>query len=61
MTVKEMLRRIGSSEISDWAAIFTIEDEEMEKQNNKIKNNNQDDDDITDQLIAAIEAEKAGE
>jgi hypothetical protein len=59
-----MLRYIGSSEITDWAAIFAIEDEEMEKQNKKIKdgqNNGDDDDDITDQLIAAIEADKAGE
>jgi hypothetical protein len=33
----------------------------MEKQNNKIKNNEVDDDDedITDQMIAAIEADKA--
>jgi hypothetical protein len=62
MTVKEMLRRISSSEITDWAAIFSIEDEEMEKQNRKIKDgqsNGDDDEDITDQLIAAIEADKA--
>jgi hypothetical protein len=57
-----MLKRIGSSEITDWAAIFSNEDEEMEKQNKKIKdgqNNQDDDEDITDQLIAAIEADKA--
>ncbi len=55
-----MLRRIGSSEITDWAAIFSIEDEEIDKQNNKIKNGQEDDDeDITDELIAAIEADKA--
>ena len=57
-----MLKRIGSSEITDWAAIFSIEDEDMEKQNKKIKdgqNNQDDDEDITDQLIAAIEADKA--
>jgi hypothetical protein len=57
------MRYIGSQEITDWAAIFSIEDEEMEKQNKKIKDghNNQDDDDedVTDQLIAAIEADKA--
>lgn len=63
MTVKEMLKRISSSEITDWAAIFSIEDEEMEKQNKKAQNgqNNveDDDEDLTDQLIAAIEADKA--
>lgn len=63
MTVKEMLRRIGSQEISDWAAIFAIEDEELEKERQKAKNNQQnndveDDEDITDALIAAIEAKK---
>lgn len=67
MTVKEMLRRIGSQEISDWAAIFAIEDEDLEKERQKAKNNQQnndqvddDDEDITDALIAAIEAEKGG-
>lgn len=65
MTVKEMLKRIGSQEISDWAAIFAIEDEDLEKERQKAKNNQQnndqveDDEDITDQLIAAIEAEKS--
>lgn len=62
MTVREMLRRIGSQEITDWAAIFEIEDEEMEKQNKKLKDNQveeDDDEDITDALIAAIEADKA--
>jgi hypothetical protein len=56
-----MLRRIGSQEITDWAAIFAIEDEELEKQNKKIRDNQveDDDEDITDQLIAAIEADKA--
>lgn len=57
-----MLKRIGSSEITDWAAIFSIEDEEMEKQNRKIKDGQSDDgddEDITEQLIAAIEADKA--
>jgi hypothetical protein len=60
MTVKEMLKRIGSQEISDWAAIFAIEDEELEKQNKKIQNNQvgEDDEDITDALIASIEADK---
>ena len=61
MTVKEMLRRIGSQEITDWAAIFAIEDEDLEKERQKVKNNQDDDDeDITDQLIAAIDAEKGG-
>jgi len=61
MTVQEMLKRIGSQEITDWAAIFSIEDEEMEKQNKKIKDgqNLDDDEDITDALISSIEAEKA--
>ena len=62
MTVKEMLRRIGSQEITDWAAIFAIEDEELEKQNKKIQNNQideRDDGDITDALIASIEADKS--
>lgn len=63
MTVKEMLKRIGSQEIADWAAIFAIEDEELEKERQKAKNNQQnndveDDEDITDALIAAIDAEK---
>ncbi len=31
MTVREMLARIGSDEISDWAAIFQIEDEAAAK------------------------------
>ncbi len=56
-----MLKHIGSSEITDWAAIFSIEDEEVEKQNKKDQNNGDDDEDITEQLIAAIEADQAGE
>lgn len=60
MTVKEMLKRMSSSEITDWAAIFAIEDEEMEKKSKKAQNNQEDDDeDITDQMIASIEADKA--
>jgi hypothetical protein len=62
MTVQEMLRRIGSSEIADWAAIFSIEDEEAKKAQKNGANTNtyeDEDDDITDQLIEAIEAEKA--
>jgi len=60
MTVREMLRRIGSSEITDWAAIFSIEDEEAAKANKNAGNNQVDDDeDVTDALIAAIEADKA--
>ena len=56
-----MLKRIGSQEISDWAAIFTIEDEEMAKANKNNGNKVEDDEDITDQLIAAIEEDQAGE
>ena len=52
-----MLNRIGSSEITDWAAIFSIEDEDMEKANKGQSNGN--DEDITDDLIAAIEADQA--
>jgi len=61
MTVKEMLERIGSSEITDWAAIFSIEDEEMEKLNKNNGSSGGDDEDITDAFIAAIEADQAGE
>lgn len=53
-----MLRRIGSQEITNWAAIFLIEDEEMEKAN-KGEKTSQDDEDITEQLIAMIEADQA--
>lgn len=60
MTVQEMLKRIGSSEITNWAAIFSIEDEEAKKTRKRGGNNNYDDDeDITEQLIASIEADKA--
>lgn len=31
MTKEEMLRRIGSSEITEWAAIFSVEAEEEKK------------------------------
>ncbi|HEX9502875.1 MAG TPA: hypothetical protein VF974_00950 [Patescibacteria group bacterium] len=61
MTVEEMLTRIGSQEITDWAAIFSIEDEEAEKANKGQSNSSSDDEDITDELIAAIEADQAGE
>jgi len=54
-----MLKYIGSSEITDWAAIFSIEDEEAEKANKGQSSG--DDEDITEDLIAAIEAEQAGE
>ena len=56
------MRDIGSSEITDWAAIFSIEDEEMAKANKGQNNTSSgDDEDITDELIAAIESEQAGE
>lgn len=60
MTVREMLERISSSEITDWAAIFTIEDAEMAKANKGGNPSSQEDnEDLTDQLIAAIEADQA--
>ena len=55
-----MLKYIGSSEITDWAAIFSIEDEEMAKANKgQNTSSSVDDEDITDALIAAIEADQA--
>ncbi len=33
MTVREMLTRIGSQEVTEWAAIFEIEDEKAEEIN----------------------------
>lgn len=32
MNVREMLRRTGSSEITNWAALFSVEAEEEKKQ-----------------------------
>lgn len=32
MTVRELLKRMSSSEISDWQAIFEYEDERAEKE-----------------------------
>jgi len=65
MTVQEMLKRIGSQEITDWAAIFSLEDEEL-KNANKDKGGNKDqddsdDEDITAALIAAIDRDKEEE
>ncbi len=62
MTKEEMLERIGSQEITDWAAIFSLEDEEMAKLNKgQSGGSSGDDEDITDELIAAIEADQARE
>jgi len=55
-----MLGRMGSGEITNWAAIFSIEDEETEKINNG-KTSDKDNEDITDDLIAAIDRDKAEE
>lgn len=58
MTVAEMLERMGSDEMTDWAAIFAIEDEEAENIKNN-KGEKGDNEDITDDLIAAIDQDKA--
>jgi hypothetical protein len=58
MTVAEMLDRMGSDEMTSWAAIFAIEDEENEKAMDG-KGNNRDNEDITDDVIAMIDRDKA--
>jgi hypothetical protein len=35
MTVGELLKRMSSSEISDWQVIFELEDEKAEEANKK--------------------------
>lgn len=58
MTVEEMLQRMGSDEMTDWAAIFAIEDEEAEKARDG-KGDKGDDEDITDDVIAMIDRDRA--
>jgi len=62
MTVEEMLGRMGSDEITDWAAIFAIEDEEAEdiKNNKDGKLPQRDNEDLTDALIASIDRDREG-
>lgn len=59
MTIAEMLERMGSEEITDWAAVFAIEDEEAEKINNGQNSKQNDHEDITDEVIAMIDRDRA--
>lgn len=52
-----MLERMGSEEMTDWAAIFAIEDEEAENIKNN-KGSKGDNEDITDDVIAMIDRDK---
>jgi len=55
-----MLGRMGSGEITNWAAIFSIEDEDTKKAMDG-KTSDKDNEDITDDLIAAIDRDRAEE
>jgi hypothetical protein len=55
MTIAEMLERMGSEEITDWAAVFSIEDEDAKKAQDGKQNDNED---ITNDLIAAIDQDR---
>lgn len=53
-----MLERMGSDEMSNWAAIFAIEDEDAEKARGG-KGESRDNEDLTDDLIAAIDQDRS--
>jgi len=62
MTVEEMLCRISSSEITDWAAFFSNRDEDDEKAQKDGKvgsgSSEREEEDLTSALIAAIDQDR---